>query len=49
MTLAQLMTLVDRHRLATGSSHEPHHNPTPAPEQGGGGFGLLGLAAMGRT
>jgi hypothetical protein len=41
------MTLVDRHRLATGSSHEPHHNP--APEQGGGGFGLLGLAAMGRT
>lgn len=44
MTLGQLMTLVDRHRLATGSSQPPHHNP-PAPEQGG--FGLFGLAAMG--
>lgn len=45
MTLHQLMTLVDRHRLATGSSHEPHHEPTPAPATGG--FGLLGLAAVG--
>ena len=48
MTLHQLMTLVDRHRLATSSSHEPHHEPPPG-APGGGGFGLLGLAAMGQT
>lgn len=49
MTLGALLVLIDRHRLATGSSHEPHHNAPPPPDQGGGGFGLLGLAAMGRT
>lgn len=44
MTLAQLMTLADRHRLATGST--AHEDPAmPAP--GGGGMGLLGMAAMG--
>jgi hypothetical protein len=42
MTLHQLMTLVDRHRLATSSSHEPHQEPGPT-----GGFGPLGMAAMG--
>lgn len=47
MTLHQLMTLVDRHRLATGVSHEPHHEPTPTPDSGG--VGLLGLAALGQV
>jgi MYXO-CTERM domain-containing protein len=46
MTLRQLLSLVDRHRLATASSHEPHSEPT-APDSGG--FGLLGMAALGRT
>jgi hypothetical protein len=45
MTLHQLMTLTERHRLATSSSHEPHHEP--APNGGAGGFGPLGMAAMG--
>jgi hypothetical protein len=40
------MVLIDRHRLATSSSHQPHHELPPA---AGGGMGLLGLAAMGVT
>lgn len=43
MTLHQLMTLTDRHRLATSSSHEPHQEQAPA----AGGFGPLGMAAAG--
>lgn len=44
MTLRQLMTLVDRHRLATASSSTPHSEPTGD----SGGIGVLGMAAMGR-
>lgn len=44
MTLHQLMVLIDRDRLATGSSHPPAE-----PEQmpGATSFGPLGMAAMG--
>lgn len=43
MTLRQLLTLADRHRLATASSSPPHVDAPPDT-----GMGVLGMAAMGR-
>ncbi|WNI19606.1 hypothetical protein [Actinacidiphila sp. ITFR-21] len=43
MTLHQLMTLIDRHRLATASS-QPPAQPGGQPDTG---VGVLGLAAVG--
>lgn len=42
MTLAQLMTLCDRHRIATGSSSSEE----PSASAPAGGEGWLSLAAM---
>jgi hypothetical protein len=44
LTLRQLMTLADRHRLATASSSTPHTETPPT-----SGIGVLGMAAIGRV
>lgn len=43
MTLAQLMTLADRHRVAS----TPTAREEPAVPGTGAGMGLFGMAAMG--